>query len=169
MEKLLKEFPGLTNSGNGSPHPKHGVQHVIETTGRPVFARHRRLDPDKLKTAKEEFRKLELAGIIRRSDSPWASPLHMVKKSDGTWRPCGDYRRLNNITTPDRYPLPNMQDLGHKLAGCRVFSRLDLVKGYHQVPVADADVPKTAIITPFGLYEYLYMPFGLKNAAQSFQ
>ena len=93
----------------------------------------------------------------------------MVKKSDGTWWPCGDYRRLNNITTPDRYPLPNMQDLGHKLAGCRVFSRLDLVKGYHQVPVADADVPKTAIITPFGLYEYLYMPFGLKNAAQSFQ
>ena len=55
----------------------------------------------------------------------------MVKKCDGTWQPCGDYRRLNNITTLDRYPLPNMQDLGHKLAGCRVFSRLDLVKGYH--------------------------------------
>ena len=62
-----------------------------------------------------------------------------------------------------------MQDLGHKLAGCRVFSRLDLVKGYHQVPIADADVPKTAIITPFGLYKYLYMPFRLKNAAQSIQ
>ena len=104
------------------------VQHVIETTGRPVFARSCRLDPDKLKTAKQEFCKLELAGIIRRSDSPWASPLHMVKKSDSTWRPCGDYRRLNNITTPDRYPLPNMQDLGHKLASCRVFSHLDLVK-----------------------------------------
>ena len=137
--------------------------------GGPEFARHCRLDLDKLRTAKEEFRKLELAGIIPRSDSPWASLLHMVKKSDGTWQPCGDYRRLNNITTPDRYPLPNMQDLGHKLAGCRVFSRLDLVKGYHQVPVADTDVQKTAIITPFGLYEYLYMPFGLKNAAQSFQ
>ena len=84
VEKLLKEFPGLTNSGNSSPHPKHGVQHVIETMGRPVFARHRCLDPNKLKTAKEEFRKLELTGIIRRSDSPWASPLHMVKRSDGT-------------------------------------------------------------------------------------
>ena len=86
MENLLKEFPGLINSGDGSPHPKHGVQHVIEMTGRPVFARSRRLDPDKLKTAKEEFRKLELAGIIRRSDSPWASPLHMAKKSVAAMR-----------------------------------------------------------------------------------
>ena len=65
--------------------------------------------------------------------------------------------------------MPNMQDLGEKLAGCHVFTRLDLVKSYHQVPVSDADVPKTAFITPFGRYEYLYMPFGLKNAAQSFQ
>ena len=93
----------------------------------------------------------------------------MVKKKDSGWRPCGDYRRLNNITTPDRYPLPNMQDLNSSLAGCRVFSKLDLVKGYHPVPVAAADVPKTAIITPFRLFEYLYMPFGLKNASQSFQ
>ena len=93
----------------------------------------------------------------------------MVKKKDSGWRPCGDYRRLNNITTPDRYPLPNMQDLNRSLAGCRVFSKLNLVKGYHPVPVAAADVPKTAIITPFRLFEYLYMPFGLKNASQSFQ
>ena len=169
VDKLLQEFLGLINSGNGSPHPKHRVQHIIEITGLPVFSRSHRLDPDKLQTAKEEFQKLELAGIILWSDSPWASPLPMVKKSDGTWQPCGDYRHLNNITTPDRYPLPNMQDLGEKLAGCHVFTRLDLVKGYHQVPVSDADVPKTAFITPFGLYEYLYMPFGLKNAAQSFQ
>ena len=62
-----------------------------------------------------------------------------------------------------------MQDLSGKQVGCTVFSMLDLVKGYHQVPVADADVPKTAIITPFGLYEYIFMPFGLKNTAQSFQ
>ena len=68
-----------------------------------------------------------------------------------------------------RYPLPNMQDLNSRLAGCKVFSKLDLVTGYHQVPVAAADVPKTAVITPFGLFEYLYMPLGLKNASQSFQ
>ena len=71
----------------------------------------------------------------------------MVQKSDSSWCPCGDYRCLNNITTPDRYPFPNMQDLGGKLPVCQVFSRLDLVKGYHQVPVSDSDVPKTAIIT----------------------
>ena len=92
-----------------------------------------------------------------------------VKKKDGGWWPCGDYRRLNNISTPDRYPLPNMQDLNSHVAGCKVFSKLDLVKGYHQVPIATANVPKTAIITPFGLFEYLYMQFGLKNASQSFQ
>ena len=82
-----------------------------------MFAKSHRQDPIKIKTAKEEFRKLELAGIIRRSDSPWASPLHMVKKSDGSWYPCGDCRHLNNINTPDRYPLPNMQDLGSKMVG----------------------------------------------------
>ena len=90
VDKLLKEFPGLVNSGNGSPHPKHRVQHVTETKGCPEFARSRCLDPDKLQTTKEEFRKLELAGIIHRSHSPWASPLHMVKKSDSSWQPCGE-------------------------------------------------------------------------------
>ena len=129
VDKLLQEFPGLINPGNDTPCVKHGVWHVIKTMARPVFAKACRLYPIKLKTAKEEFRKFELAGIICRSDSPWASPLHMVQKSNGYWRPCGDYRRLNNITTLDRYPLPNMQDLGTKLAGCRVFSHLDLIKG----------------------------------------
>jgi hypothetical protein len=72
---------------------------------------------------------------------------------------CGDYRRLNMITTPDKYPLPNMQGLSNCLDGCSVFSKVDLVKGYHQIPVALEDIPKTAIITPFGLFEYLFTPF----------
>ena len=82
----------------------------------------------------------------------------MVPKADGTWRPCGDYRRLNLVTTPDSYPLPNIQDCTAKLHGCTVFSKIDLLKGYHQIPIAAADIPKTAIITPFGSFEYFFMP-----------
>ena len=101
---------------------------------------------------------------MRRSNSDWASPLHMVQKSDGSWRPCRDFRRLNLITEDDCYPLPNMADTTSSLAGATIFSKLDLEKGYHQIPVNPADVKKTAIITPFGIFEFLRMPFGLKNA-----
>ena len=93
----------------------------------------------------------------------------VVQKSDGSWRPCGDYHRLNNVTRPERYSLPNIHDFTNNLRGCKFFSKLDLVKGYNQVPMSEADICKTAIVTPFGLFELLYMPFGLKNMAQTFQ
>jgi hypothetical protein len=145
------------------------VVHFIETEGRPVAAKYRRLDPVKLKAAQAEFAELERQGIVRHSNSEWSSTLHMVCKQDGTWQPCGDFRRLNLQTRPDRYTCPNIGDLTAQLAGCTVFSKLDLRKGYHQVPVRDEDVRKTAIVTPFGTYEYLRMPFGLRNAGQTFQ
>jgi Reverse transcriptase (RNA-dependent DNA polymerase) len=127
----------------------------------------RQLDAAKLTAAKEEFNKMLAAGIICRSSSQWSSPLHMVRKKDGGWRPCSDYRRLNIITKEDKYLLPNMGDLSSRLDGCRIFSKLDLQKGYLQVPVTAKDIPKTAIITPFGLFEFLRMPFGLRNACMT--
>lgn len=168
-QRLLAEFPALTVPTFSAAVAKHGVEHYITTEGPPVFARARRLDSAKLAIAKEEFANMERLGIVRRSNSPWASPLHMVPKADGGWRPCGDFRRLNNITTHDRYPVPHIQDFSVHLAGAKVFSKVDLVRGYHQVPVHPQDVPKTAVITPFGLFEFLRMPFGLKGAAQTFQ
>ena len=134
-----------------------------------MAAKYRRLDAAKLKAVQAEFREMERQGVIRWSSSNWASPLHLVKKADGTWRPCGDFLQLNIQSKPDRYSCPNIGDLSTKLAGCHVFSKLDLWKCYHQVPVLEADIHKTAVVTPFGLFEFLLMPFGLRNAGQTFQ
>ena len=167
--RLLEQFPTITRPVFSSKSVRHSVEHFIQTEGPPVHARARRLPQDKLVIAKDEFRKMEDMGIIRSSDSPWSSPLHMVPKNSGGWRPCGDYMRLNDVTTADRYTVPHIQDFASQLAGASIFSKIDLVRGYHQIPVAADDVSKTAVITPFGLFEFLRTPFGLKNAAQALQ
>jgi hypothetical protein len=167
--KVLQDFHAVVQPFTVSSNLQHGVQHHIITSGQPVTAKFRRLDPVRLAAAKEEFSRMLAAGVIRRSSSRWASPLHMVKKKVGSWRPCGDFRRLNLVTAEDRYPLPNMADLSGRLEGCTIFTKLDLQKGYLQVPVRQGDIPKTAIITPFGLFEFLRLPFGLGNAGMMFQ
>ena len=169
VQALLEEFSDVFNPPEELPDTSHGVVHHLRTTGPPVASPFRRLDAEKLAAAKAEFAALERDGIVRRSNSPWASPLHMVRKADGSWRPCGDYRRLNSVTVPDTYPLPNMMDFTSRLEGCKWFSKVDLKKGYHQIPMNAEDIPKTAIVTPFGLFEYTRMTFGMRNAGSTFQ
>jgi hypothetical protein len=166
---LLHEFPALSRPELRLPPVCHGVEHCLETTGLPFRQPFRNLSPEKLEVAKKDFEELVRIGVCRRSSSPWASPLHMVEKKDKSWRPCGDFVRLNEITVHDSYPLPLLRNFAYNLAGSTKFSKIDLVKAYHQIPMRASDVPKTAIITPFGLFEYIRMPFGLKNSAQSFQ
>jgi hypothetical protein len=107
-------------------------------------------------------------GLIRPSASPWGSPVIFVDKRDGTIRLCVDYRKLNDVTIKNKYPLPKIEDLFDQMNGTRVFSKIDLRTGYHQLKVRESDIPKTAFTTRYGLFEYTVMSFGLTNAPAYF-
>ena len=115
------------------------------------------------------MKELEERGLIRRSNSAWASPLVLIKKKDGKERMCVDYRLLNNRTLKDAYPLPRVSDILDCLSGAKYFSTLDLKAGYWQVPMESTSCSKTAFPTPVGLFEFRVMPFGLTNASGTFQ
>lgn len=120
-------------------------------------------------TAREEVRKMLQGGIIEASKSPWAAPMILVQKKDGSLRPVIDFRKLNRVTTPDPYPMPRTEELIEVLAQARYITTLDLTKGYWQVPVAPEAQEKTAFVTPWGKFQFKRMPFGLTGAPATFQ
>uniref|UniRef100_A0A8C7XG91 ribonuclease H n=1 Tax=Oryzias sinensis TaxID=183150 RepID=A0A8C7XG91_9TELE len=136
---------------------------------KPVRQRYRRLPPSDYESVKAHLRQLLDSQVIRESSSPYASPIVLVRKKDGSLRMCVDYRQLNRKTRKDAFPLPRIEESLDALCGAKWFSTLDLASGYNQVSVNERDRPKTAFCTPFGLFEFNRMPFGLCNAPATFQ
>nr|XP_043639268.1 uncharacterized protein LOC122610338 [Erigeron canadensis] len=127
-----------------------------------------RLAPSELQELATQLQELQDKEFIRPSFSPWGAPILFVKKKDGSFRMCVDYRELNKLTVKNRYPLPRIDDLFDQLQGAKYFSKIDLRSGYHQLRLREEDIPKTAVSTRYGHFEFLVMPFGLTNAPAVF-
>jgi len=146
------------------------VEHRIDTgAAKPVRQRLRRYPPAHVEVISDHVDNMLDHGIIEPVSSPWASNVVLVRKKDGTYRCCIDYRQLNAVTTRDAYPLPRIDTCLDAMAEAKWFSTFDLRSSYHQVKVADEDMDKTAFICPRGMYRYRNMPFGLCNAGATFQ
>ncbi|GJR83533.1 putative reverse transcriptase domain-containing protein [Tanacetum coccineum] len=134
----------------------------------PVARAPYRLAPSEMKELSEKLKELSNKGFIRPSSLPWGAPVLFVKKKDGSFWMCIDYRELNKLTVKNHYPLPRIDDLFDQLQGSSVYSKIDLMSGYHQLRVREEDIPKTAFRTRYGHYEFQVMPFGLTNAPAVF-
>ena len=157
-----EDLPGLP--------PDREIEFEIELAlgTEPISIAPYRMAPAELKELKVQMEELLSKGFVKTSTSPWGAPVLFVKKKDGSLRLCIDYRQLNQVTIRNQYPLPRIDDLFDQLQGAKVFSKIDLRSGYHQLKVRREDVPKTAFKTRYGHYEFLVMPFGLTNAPAAF-
>ena len=150
--------------------PDRDIEFVIELIPgiAPISQRPYRMNPEELVELKKQLGYMLSKGLIRPSASPWGSPIIFVDIMDGTTRLCVDYRKLNAVTIKNKYPLPKIEDLFDQMNGARVFSKIDLRTGYHQLKVREEDIPKTAFTTRYRLFEYTVMSFGLTNAPAYF-
>jgi len=169
MQSLLFEFGDIFSDVPGKTTM---IEHTItlQANAKPFCGMPYRLSPDKAEFVKQELADLKKQGIITDAppDSAWAAPIVVVPKADGGWRMCTDFRRLNELSVPDPYPLPRIDDLLDKLGKAKYLTKVDMSKGYYQLPVARDAIPLTGFVTPFGHFCWRYMPFGLRNAPATF-
>ena len=167
---IVKEFPDVFPDDISGLPPDREVEFTIDLIlgTEPISIPPYRLAPTELRELKAQLEEFFSKGFIRPSISPWGALVLFVKKKDGSLRLCIDYRQLNRVTIRNRYPLPRIDELFDQLQGSRVYSKIDLRSGYHQLRVQESDVSKTAFRTRYGHYEFLVMPFGLTNAPTAF-
>jgi hypothetical protein len=167
---LLLEYGDVFTGPDGSLGRTDMVEHHIVTgDARPIKVPYRPPGFAKKQIVEQILDEMLEKGVVEPSGSPWSSPVVLTKKKDGSPRFCVDYRGLNDVTTKDAYPMPNITDCIDSLCGARWFCTLDLACGYWQVGVAECDREKTAFSTHKGLYQYRTMPFGLTNAPATFE
>ena len=170
VEDLLCDFGDTFSKHDDDLGCTHLTVHHIDTgDARPIKQVPRRTPAAFEGRDKEELDRMLERGTIRKSNSPWSSPIVVVPKKNGKLRICCDYRKLNNVTKKDAFPLPKISDCLDAVSGSMYFSTLDLTSGYNQVRVAEEDIPKTAFVTKYGLFESPFMSFGLCNAPATFQ
>lgn len=167
--QVISEFSKFFISGTATTTVTSGKMHISLSDETPVAYRPYKLShPEKLKV-REIVNDLKDKGIIRESNSEYASPIILVKKKDGSDRMCVDYRALNRLTVRDRYPLPLIDDHVDRLGNFKYFTSLDMATGFHQIPLDEQSIHKTAFVTPEGHFEYLRMPYGLTNSPIVYQ
>jgi hypothetical protein len=150
--------------------PNQDIEFVIELKPSitPIYKTPYRIATPELVELMEHIKELLEKGFIHSNSSPWGAPVIFVQKNDGTQRLCMDYCTLNEVTIKNKYPLPRIDDLFDQLHGVCVFSKIDLRSGYHQLKIQECDIPKTAFVSRYDLYEYTVMSFGLTNAPTYF-